>query len=38
MFAEVNDAMSGAGVPQSADNTVDKIVDDKVNNDIPGGN
>lgn len=34
----VNDAAGDAGVPQQADQTIDKAADAKVNSDIPGGN
>lgn len=36
--AEVDKLAGDAGVPQSADSTINEAVDDKINSDIPGGN
>ncbi|KUI70061.1 hypothetical protein VM1G_04891 [Cytospora mali] len=35
---EVDKFASDAGVPQQADSAINDVVDDKVNNEIPGGN
>lgn len=35
---EVDKLAGDAGVPQSADSTINEAVDDKVNSEIPGGN
>ena len=34
----MNQAAGDAGVPQGADQTLDKAADAKVNSEIPGGN
>lgn len=36
--AEIDNIANQAGVPQSADNSINKAVDGKINDEIPGGN
>lgn len=38
IYIEVDQLAGDAGVPQQADNTINEFVDDKVNQEIPGGN
>ncbi|PSR97443.1 hypothetical protein BD289DRAFT_425982 [Coniella lustricola] len=35
---EVDKLAGDAGIPQQADGAINEVVDDKVNNEIPGGN
>lgn len=37
-FVEVDKLAGDAGVPQQADSAINDVVDDKVNDEIPGGN